>query len=260
MNSVSIITINFNNRDHLERTIKSVLSQKNCRYEFIIIDGGSNDGSIEVIKKYESHISYWISEIDTGIYDAQNKGIKVATSQYLHFLNSGDYYVDENVLSRFLETEHCADIVYGNYKLENKSKSYIQKSSLRFSDFWYKSVISHQTAFIKKELFDKYGLYDSTLKIAADWKFFLLCIFRYNCTYFYINTDIVFTDSSGISSTADGFILANTEREVVFNKFFPGLIKDYTQLSEFHFHWMYRFTRKIHLCLKRIKTLFVGTY
>lgn len=101
---ISIITVNFNNKDGLERTIKSVISQKPELYEYIIIDGGSTDGSVDVIKKHSQHIHYWVSEKDNGIYHAMNKGIAVATGDYCNFLNSGDTYHDSYVLSRLAQS------------------------------------------------------------------------------------------------------------------------------------------------------------
>lgn len=96
---VSIITVNFNNAVGLERTIESVVRQPKELYEYIIIDGGSTDGSVEIIKKYEQYVTYWTSEKDNGIYDAMNKGIKEASGDFCNFLNSGDCYHDARVLS-----------------------------------------------------------------------------------------------------------------------------------------------------------------
>ena len=95
---LSIITVNFNDAEGLERTIKSVVSQTFCDYEFIIIDGGSTDGSIEVINKYESYIDYWASEPDGGIYPGMNKGLRQAKGEYLNFMNGGDCYHSPDVL------------------------------------------------------------------------------------------------------------------------------------------------------------------
>ena len=111
---LSIITINLNNRDGLQKTIDSVVSQTFRDFEWIVIDGGSTDGSKELIEQYADHFSYWVSEPDKGIYNAMNKGIKVAKGEYLQFLNSGDWLVDEKALERCFWHESKADIAYGD--------------------------------------------------------------------------------------------------------------------------------------------------
>ena len=110
----SIITINLNNSTGLEKTIQSVTTQLFSDFEFIIIDGGSTDNSIDVIKKYESEITSWVSEKDNGIYDAQNKGIAKANGTYCLFLNSGDYLFSKDALKKVFDSNLTEDIVYGN--------------------------------------------------------------------------------------------------------------------------------------------------
>ena len=111
---LSIITVNLNNRIGLERTINSVVSQTFKDFEWIVIDGGSTDGSKELITQYANHFAYWVSEPDKGIYNAMNKGIKVAKGEYLLFLNSGDWIIDERVAQDFIETSISADIISGD--------------------------------------------------------------------------------------------------------------------------------------------------
>ena len=124
MPKLSVITINFNNAIGLEKTIKSVIEQKFTDFEFVIIDGDSSDGSKEIIKKYSNKISYWVSEKDKGIYNAQNKGIERAIGEYCLFLNSGDYLVDTTVFQTVFSEKRTQDIIYGDmitvYELERK--------------------------------------------------------------------------------------------------------------------------------------------
>ena len=110
---LSIITINLNNAAGLRKTIESVVNQTFTDYEYLIIDGGSTDGSVEVIKEFADKITYWVSEPDKGIYNAMNKGILKARGEYLQFLNSGDWLVDNEVLFRVFSLNHFEDILYG---------------------------------------------------------------------------------------------------------------------------------------------------
>ncbi len=197
----SIITINLNNAAGLESTIKSVISQSCTDYEYIIIDGSSADGSVDVIKKYEERISQWISEEDSGIYNAMNKGIKLANGEFLLFLNSGDYFFNnqvlENVKSKLIGVN---GIYYGNLVLiDNKGRlEYLNAENKLTLWHFCKSTVWHPSTFIRKQLFEKYGLYDESLKIAADYDFFLKA-FCINRTQFkYIDKFISVFNTEGI--------------------------------------------------------------
>lgn len=122
----SIITINYNNKEGLELTIKSVLSQTYRNYQFIIIDGGSSDGSFDVIKKYANNINYWISEPDKGRYNAMNKGIKQAKGDYLNFMNSGDTFHSPTVLEDIARMNLTEDIITGGFYNKKRPKAYYQ--------------------------------------------------------------------------------------------------------------------------------------
>ena len=110
---LSIITINFNNCEGLQKTIESVVSQSFKDFEWIVIDGGSTDGSRELLEQYADHITYWVSELDKGVYNAMNKGIKVAKGEYVNFMNSGDVYASASILEDVFSTSHTADVLYG---------------------------------------------------------------------------------------------------------------------------------------------------
>ena len=109
---LSIITVNLNNKTGLEKTVKSVCSQTFEEFEFIIIDGGSTDGSLDIIKRYEDNISCWVSEQDKGVYNAMNKGIKMAKGEYLQFLNSGDSLINSDVLNKVFKENKTEDIIF----------------------------------------------------------------------------------------------------------------------------------------------------
>ena len=200
---LSIITVCFNNKEGLIDTIQSIKKQSYRDFEFIIIDGGSTDGTLEIITQYKSLFSYWVSEKDNGIYHAMNKGIIQAKGDYCLFLNSGDYLVDENVLSNVFSVCYDEDILYGNIiKVKGKRKRVITYSEhLTFSDFYRKEpVIHHQAAFINRELFSEFGFYRQDTHIIADWIFFFDSILKGNVSTKYINEIISIFDATGISN------------------------------------------------------------
>lgn len=164
----SIITINFNNANGLNKTIESVVNQNYNNFEYIVIDGGSTDNSITIIQKYNDKISYWVSEPDKGIYNAMNKGISFAHGDYCIFMNSGDCFYSNDVLSQLSLFD--ADIVVGKVLVESQNRiNYLQQPQSLFHVFLY---TPHQGALIKTKLQRKY-LYDEKYKVISDRKFFL---------------------------------------------------------------------------------------
>lgn len=170
---LSIITVCFNIKDEIEQTLKSIVNQTWQDFEWIVIDGGSTDGTLDILKKYEKHISVLISEPDKGIYNAMNKGIKIAKGKYLNFMNGGDSFYADDVLEKvFAGKDYDSDILYGDCKIfEMNGKSYIRKFPDNIGTrFFVDDVINHQSTFIKRDLFDKYGLYSENYKIVSDWE------------------------------------------------------------------------------------------
>lgn len=209
---LSIITINLNNKAGLQKTIDSVITQTCKDFEWIIIDGGSTDGSVELIKETSQNLNYWVSEPDNGIYNAMNKGIRVAHGEYFLFLNSGDYLYDNDVLMRaiplLLETDfYIGYELIGNTVVKNdistlaKTFYIITTSSLR-----------HQSTFINRRVFLKYGLYREDLKTCSDWYMFYKAIIMGNATVEKLNFTISVFDTNGISQSE----LAMSERERLF--------------------------------------------
>lgn len=222
----SIITINYNNREGLRRTIDSVTTQVFKDYEYIIIDGGSTDGSIDIIKEYATHITYWVSEPDNGIYNAMNKGIKVANGDYCLFLNSGDCLYDNYVIQRFNMHNSDKDIIVGKvFNLQTNSEIFLPPERDISLYHLFTSTVPHQGSLIKTSI-QKKNLYDESLKIVADWKFFVQTIIISNCSIEYTNIPISKYDTKGISSvnTKD----TRQEKEMVLMKMFPArLLADY---------------------------------
>lgn len=227
---LSIITINLNNRDGLQKTIDSVISQTFKDFEWIVIDGGSTDGSKELIEQYADHFAYWVSEPDKGVYNAMNKGIKVAKGEYLQCLNSGDWLYNETALERCFSHGFDADIAYADLYLSGENGL----EELRYSDalsmrFFYKQTLCHNSTFIKRVLLMD-SLYDENLRIVSDWKFFLIQTLG-NKTFQRINEFVIVYDMSGISSVNEELVAF--EREKVLKEIVPkSIIKDYEVMDE----------------------------
>ncbi len=233
MPKLSIITINYNNVEGLKKTIESVITQTSDEIEYLVIDGASTDGSVEVIREYEHQISYWVSEPDGGIYQAMNKGILRAKGEYCQFLNSGDYLAAPDVTERMLDQIPNCSILYGNKIREINGKITIEKSyagrQVTLLDM-YLSTFFHAPAYIKKSLFDTYGLYDESLKIVSDWKFYLIAIGLNNESTFYRDIDLVWFDTHGISSTHKE--LDRRERKYVLEQTLPrSILSDYEEFA-----------------------------
>lgn len=226
---ISVITINYNDCSGLEHTIKSVHQQNFRDFEHIIIDGGSNDGSKDLILDNKDRFSYWVSEKDRGIYNAMNKGIIAAKGEYLLFLNSGDYLSENNVLKTVAKSLFDCEILYGDIIYFNSNVKYIKKgfdpNKLTVYSF-FKGTISHPASFIKKDLFDQYGLYDESLQIVADWKFFLKVVGILRVKVKYIECVISYFNLNGVSS--NNFDLIQLERNQVLSEMIPkGFLEDY---------------------------------
>lgn len=223
----SIITINYNDKNGLSRTIESVNSLIDADYEYIIIDGGSTDGSVDVIKQHSEIISYWISEKDNGIYHAMNKGIAQSQGDYLIFMNSGDCFHSSDVLWKVAEYQE--DIICGKMlKGCSNQPSGHNKPTITLVDLM-RGSLPHQAMFIKRELLVKHP-YDENYKILSDWKFCIEAIVFDNCSFRNINTIVADYDTSGISTNSNG--LLPKERELILKELLPArIITDYQRLT-----------------------------
>ncbi len=170
----SIITVNYNNKEGLKRTIESVIHQSFRGFEFIVIDGGSTDGSADVLQAYDEQITYWVSEPDHGIYHAMNKGILQAKGDYLNFMNSGDCFYDKNVLQKVATYGYDDDFIVGkDYHYNNETGQghvSIQPPRTTMIHFFV-ATLDHQSSFIKRALFED-SLYDENHRLVSDWIFF----------------------------------------------------------------------------------------
>jgi len=197
----SIITVNFNNKEGLRKTIESVIHQTFRDFEFIIIDGGSTDGSVDVLKEYNSQIDYWVSEPDGGIYQGMNKGIMKATGEYLNFMNSGDCFYSLDVLEKVTSYHYDADFIVGkDYHYNNQTHqghASIQPPRTTMIHFFV-ATLDHQSSFIKRELFNN-SLYDECHKLVSDWIFFTEKIVKENKQVQFIPDIICRREEGGLS-------------------------------------------------------------
>ena len=262
---LSIITINYNNASGLRKTLASVASQTYRDIEHIIVDGGSTDGSVEVIREYDNTIKQsvtidqstiqvkWLSEPDNGIYNAMNKGIRKATGDYIQILNSGDLLAAPDVTERMMAALEAQNdemsrtdvlneplslndevaIFYGNMiKKDYTTGKIIGKSreveySLRQ---YFNSTMNHDCCYIRRDIYEKYGLYDENLKIVSDWKWFLQVIGLGNVKPVYVDIDVTIFDASGISET--NLTLRNQERRQVLEELLPpAILADYDKYA-----------------------------
>jgi glycosyltransferase involved in cell wall biosynthesis len=259
MIQLSIITINLNNASGLEKTIRSVVKQKNIGYEFIVIDGASIDGSVKVIEQYKTKIDYWLSEPDKGIYEAMNKGIKRAQGEYLLMLNSGDWLRNETILSDiFTNLPSECDIFYGDVQWESHGKLLDVRTFPDFLtfQFFYKKSLGHQATFIRRSLHDLVGLYDEKLRFSADWKFFILSICKFNATYKHIPVVISICDSDGFSWNPNFAPVRQAEHNAVLEEHFPLLVEDYRELNRYKDNTIKNWFEKNKITLKKaVKSL-----
>jgi len=196
---ISIITVVYNGINTIEQTIQSVIRQPYKNKEYIIIDGGSTDGTVDLIKKYETSLSYWVSEPDKGIYDAMNKGIACAKGELIGIINADDWY-EENVFKeivKYYQETGSGKVIHGLLRnfLDEEFYSMIGNSirRLRFD------MIQHPTCFIPKTIYDKYGVYDTSYKYSGDYDLILRFV-NSGVKFCFVERPIVNFRLGGISS------------------------------------------------------------
>lgn len=249
---LTIITINYNNLEGLKRTMESVVNQTWKEFEYIVIDGGSTDGSNAYLASQSNKMDYWVSEPDKGIYHAMNKGIAKATGEYLLFLNSGDHLYTTAVLEQNQETLNFYDIIYFNLQVVVGKTDFIKiyPNTLSFS-YFVRDTLPHQATFIRASLFEKIGLYDERLILLADWKFFMECICKFNSSYLRIDSILSTFYFDGISSDSANEKLSQEERQQVLDTDFKSYIEDTNQLFELRtIVSNFRKSKKIQLLVK----------
>lgn len=264
---LSIITINRNNAAGLEKTLQSVAAQTFKEFEYIVVDGASTDGSVEVIKRYESQFAHlkWISEPDKGIYNAMNKGIRMASGDYIQILNSADCLAAPEVTERMLaelERQGNPAILYGNMvkcfpdgrKVVDRCFAGQEITMLGM----YTGTLNHDPVYIRRDLFEKYGYYDETLKIVSDWKWYLQAIILGGERPQYFDIDVTLFDMTGISESEGSRAKIKEERKKVLEQLVPApYLRDYERYADdihlmrrIHRHpWAYKLVWFVERCL-----------
>lgn len=267
---LTIITINRNNAAGLEKTMRSVMNQSSQNYEYVVVDGASSDGSVEIIRQYAVWFGErlkWKSEPDKGIYDAMNKGIRMATGTYLEFLNSGDSLASDNVVSRMyeaLEKTNYPSILYGNLLKDMPGGAILKDKCFAGQDIsflgFYNGTLNHSPAYIRKALFEEYGLYDESLKIVSDWKWYLQAIILGKEKPVYADIDVTLFDMNGISETNKD--LDKSERKQVLAQLIPPtILADYErwafpidQMKRLQRHpWAYKMVWFLERCIFKVE-------
>lgn len=194
---LSIITIVLNDKQNIEKTIESVLSQ-GVEIEYIIIDGGSTDGTLDVIERYREKINIFLSEKDSGIYNAMNKAINLVSGDWICFMNSGDMFYDSNVLKNVLPNfDDELDVVYGDWEVRYENKKRIVKADENIENIWKGMLFFHQSCFVKKDILKQYK-FNETNRIAADYELFYN-LYKENKKFRYIPMIVASVSAGGLS-------------------------------------------------------------
>ena len=275
---LSIITINYNNAEGLRKTLASVAAQTYRDIEHIIIDGGSTDGSVDVIKEYEEqlHLTHstihiqWTSEPDKGIYDGMNRGIRKATGDYIQILNSGDILATPDVTERMfaalkkyqtsnIKPQTSVPILYGNMLKAYPNGKIVRdncggQGAPESFLYFYTGTLNHDCAYIRRDLFEKYGLYNEQMKICSDWEWYIRAIVLGGEKPVYTNIDVTIFDTNGISES--NLELRKAERRQVLEKVLPPVVlADYNahafemeqmkRLRKHHLYWFVYFVERV---------------
>ena len=260
MSKLTIITINYNNASGLQKTVESVLAQSTQDFEYIVVDGGSTDGSVDYFIAQNSELRTqnfsFISEKDKGIYNAMNKGIRMAKGEYLHFLNSGDWLVDKFVVERMLKELRSFELGVRSKEFGVKSPEVVDArpidifvgnkimvrpdGKVRYGRndkrpvtalTFYRSTIEHTSAYIRRAMFDEVGMYDETLCIVSDWKWYFDAVVNHNAKVAFTDIYVSYFDNTGISSTSPALDKAE-RRQILEQMLPPAVLADY---DRYHF-------------------------
>ncbi len=247
MIKISIITVTYNSAQTLEHTIQSVLSQTYPNVEYIIVDGKSSDNTLEIIEKYKSRISQFVSEKDDGLYHAINKGIALATGDIIGILHADDFFIDNNVLANVAETfsTNKADAVYADlYYVDKDNTDKIirtwKSGVYKASSFLWGWMPPHPTFFVKKDAYTKYGLFNTTLRSAADYEIMLRLLFKHKIKVAYLPKFIVKMRVGGQSNASiNNRVKANNEDRLAWKlnnlkpHFFTLTLKPLRKITQF---------------------------
>lgn len=271
---LSIITVNYNDAEGLRKTFASVSAQTYHNIEHVIVDAASTDDSVDIIKEYVANAVYpviWSSEKDKGVYDGMNKGIRKATGDYIQILNSGDILAAPDVSERMVSAlPEGTAILYGNMiKNFGNGKKVLRDNcggagATESFLYFYKGTLNHDSAYIRRDLFDKYGFYNEGLKICSDWEWYVKAIALGGEKAVYTNIDVTIFDMGGISET--NIDLRKKERRQVLESLVPcSILFDYdkhafdmeqmTRLRRHHLYGLVYFLERVLFKLEKWKFL-----
>ena len=248
---LSIITINLNNLDGLMNTVESIRKQTTDDYEVVVIDGGSTDGSAEYIEENALNFGYWVSEKDSGVYNAMNKGIEVAKGDYLIFLNSGDRFSNNYVLADCFENNLSGEIVYGDVMLEYPDGRMLVKKHPEVINYYYLyyEMICHQGIFFRKDIFDKYGIYNEKYKYCSDYELLWKLLVDNNVEYTHLDVIVSRYDMCGLSNSPEAGMIIDAEKRNIRKEIID---KRLLSLLEEH-HYQVVYNRNLNSQIESIK-------
>ena len=275
---ISIVTINYNNADGLRRTLESVSAQNYRDIEHVIVDAASTDGSVDIIREYAEKADYpvsWSSKKDKGVYNGMNIGIKRATGDYVQILNSGDILAAPDVTERMVAAlPKGVSIFYGNMLKSYDGKTIINRDTCGGGMYtpesflyFYKGTLNHDCAYIRRDLFDKYGLYNEEMKICSDWEWYVKAIALGGEKAVYTDIDVTIFDMNGVSeSGGKNKELIKKERREYLEKILPATILhdydvfsmpiiQYQRLKKYHLWGIINFIERVLFKLEKWRIL-----
>lgn len=254
---VSIITVCYNAGAVIERTIQSIIKQSFTNYEYIIIDGNSKDNTLPIIEQYKKYVSVLVCESDNGIYDAMNKGILASSGEYLIFMNAGDEFVDSTVLENLISVSNEIPIVHGNiirsFNRRRIWNSGITNNNPTIMDFLY-DTFHHQSSLIKRELFVKYGLYDTRYRLCSDWKFFFDCVILNQVKSKYVKIDVAIFSMDG-ASTKHKDLYLEERRQYLRSVYGEDIFNCLDELYDYRKSWLATLFKDFRIVLKKSKII-----
>ena len=255
MPTFSVITVCYNEHKNIKRTLDSVVQQTCTDYELIVVDGGSTDGTTDIIRQYADHIAWWCSEPDGGTYNAMNKGVEHAKGEYVIFMNAGDWFYGKNVLETVKSAGLKTDVIEG-YVIRSDNGKRVRDKYTDIYAHIFADTLSHQGTFVRHNLLLSHP-FDEKYKIVADWKLWIEILIIERCSYAFINTNIAYNDMTGLSSDPSK---VREEREQVYQELFPphivGLIHSYFKTNDLalvkYANYLYRYSPRAYHIVRKI--------
>jgi len=233
----SIITICYNEESGIRRTCDSIVGQTLSDCQWIVIDGGSSDKTLEILSEYESSIDVLVSESDAGIYDAMNKGIERASGEYLIFMNGGDAFASDQALA-WVAASPQKDLIYGDIFFDKVGGELATYPDIMSAGYLLKKMVPHQGTFYRRSLFEKFGKYDTSYRIAADYDLYVRLLEVGKVDSFHLNKPLAVFDLNGISNNSDYRSVRKQENHLVRMKYFPQYRRSFKAWRQILRNWL----------------------